>query len=222
MSLKHPKIALTCLALAVAGAGTAVAVGAAVQSDPAPPEVHAVRGAQPDTAVIVALGAFRAPLATVSDGSSQGKLERLLSSAANDGLAVGDADFDLARAVPVAGWSAEAWIAPAGDGACIYLPDPVDGYGSGCSTLEQIDAGKAYSVLFGGGLPQGKVMIAFLVPDGGEAPRVVHSDGSVTSLAVRSNLAAGLLSSTDKVETDGAGLDLSVFKDPTKVRGVSG
>jgi len=221
MSLDHRKIVLTCITLAIAGIGTGVAVATSAGTQSVPvEEVHAVRGAAPQAAVLSALAVFRAPRGVASDGSSQGKLERLLVSATADGLPVGDADFNLARVTTIAGSRADAWIAPAGNGVCVYLPDPVDGYGAGCSTLDQVDEGKAFSILFGD-LPHGAVMLAVVVADGVAAPRVVHSDGSVTSLAVHSNVAAGLLLPSDKVETGGTTLDLARFAlHPTKVRAV--
>jgi hypothetical protein len=220
MRLKHPRIVMACAALAVAGAGAGLAVASA-GTEAAAPEVHAVRGTAPDASVLAAFSTFDDQRGPISDGSSQAKLEHLLAPAAADGSPAGLADFDLARAAPIAGSSADAWIAPAGDGVCIYLPDPVDGYGAGCSTVTQIDEGRGFSVLFGD-LPEGGVMIAVLVPDGAAPPKVTHGDGSVTTLTVHSNLAAAVLQRTDVVDTGGTTLELSQFVRPTKSRGVSG
>jgi hypothetical protein len=220
MPLEHRNLFIACIAVAVAGTGTGVAVATSANTHNAPAEVHAVAGAAPQAPVLATIGAFRAPLGAVSDGSSQSRLKRLLASAAADGLAAGAADFSLARAAPITGSSAYAWIAPAGNGVCIYLPDPVDGYGAGCATIGEVQEGKAVSVLFGD-LPKGAVMFAVVVADGGPDPRVLHSDGSVSLLTVRSNVAAGLLQPSDKVQTDGASIDLARFAHPpAKVRAV--
>lgn len=211
---------MACAALAVAGAGTGLTLASA-GTEAAAPEVQAVRGDAPNASVMAAFGAFHDQRHPISDGSSQTKLERLLAPAAADGSPAGDADFALARVAPIAGSSADAWIAPAGNGVCIYLPDPVDGYGTGCSTMTQIDEGRGFSVLFGD-LPEGGVMVAVLVPDGAAAPKVTHGDGSVTTLAVQSNLAAAVLQRTDALDTGATTLELSQFVRPTKSRGVSG
>jgi len=217
--MKHPRVVLACFALALAGSCAGVAVAVTEHSQPVLPEVHAVKGAAPDSAVLDAFAAFRAPRGPVSDGSSQVRLERLFAAAS--GSPVGDADFGLARAVAIAGANADAWIAPAGDGVCIYLPDPVDGYGAGCSTLAQIGRGSGFSVLFGD-VPHDGVMFAVLVADGAASPRVRHGDGSVTSLAVRSNLAAAVLEPTDTVEIGDTTVSLSQFTRPTRSRAVGG
>jgi hypothetical protein len=220
MSLERRKIFMACVALAVAGTGTGVAVATSASTHSAPAKMHAVAGALPQASVLAAVGVFRAPLSVVTDGSSQQELKRLLASAAADGLAAGDADFSLARAAPIAGSSANVWIAPAGNGVCTYLPDPVDGYGAGCATISEVREGNAVSVLLGD-LPNGAVMFAAVVADGGPEPRVIHRDGSVSSLVVRSNVAAGLLQPSDKVQTGGAAVDLARFAHrPTKVRAV--
>jgi hypothetical protein len=220
MSFAHSKILAACLAVAAAGTGTGVAIATSVNKDSAPAKAQVVSGGAPQAAVLAAVGTFRGPFAAAADGSSRGRLRRLLSSAGADGLAVGDADFGLARAAPIAGSSADAWIAPAGNGVCTYLPDPVDGYGAGCSTIGEVKKGKAVSILFGD-VPGGAVMFSAVVADGGSEPRVIHSDGSVSLLAVRSNVAAGLLQSSDTVQTSGATIDLARFADhPIRVRAV--
>jgi hypothetical protein len=220
MSLERRNLFIACIALAVAGTGTGIAVATSANTRRAPAQVRAVAGAAPQAAVVTAIGAFRGTLGGVSDGSSQGRLKRLLASATAGGLAAGEADFSLARAAPIAGSTADAWIAPAGNGVCTYLPDPVDGYGAGCATIGEVDEGKAVSVLFGD-VHNGGVIFAAVIADGGPAPRVVHSDGSVWPLPVHSNVAAALLQPSDKVQMSGATIDLARFAQrPTKVRAV--
>jgi hypothetical protein len=221
MTLRKRYILTACVALALAGTASGVAIGSSshrAAAHVAAQQVRATPGQAPEPAVLSSVSTFNAPLGAISDGSSQAKLKRLLAPAAADGLASGSADLELARVAPIAGTQADAWIAPAGNGICTYLPDPVDGYGAGCSTLTEIEAGTAYAVLFGD-LPKEEVMFAAVVPDGAAAPSVQLADGSVETLGVHSNVAAAILPSTATVELTGTTVSLARFtKHITKIR----
>ncbi len=57
-----------------------------------------------------------------------------------------------------------------GDGyVCIVVPDPVDGYGSTCSTVEDIKKRGLYIGLKEGAIPAGKHAQTLVVPDGATA-----------------------------------------------------
>lgn len=102
------------------------------------------------------------------------------------------------RAVKIEGYPDSVWIAPADDGSvCTFIPDPVDGWGAGCATPEELLSGNAVTML--GGAP-GTVLaqdaiVAIVIPDGGEPPTVQRSDGSVSVMNVDLNVAAAVLPS---------------------------
>lgn len=189
-------LTITGAALAASGGGRATMPRNA--SDVAPP----------DRSVMSAFGAFRGPLTAPGDVAGQAQLGRGFASGPAD-LAETHADFDLARAAPVAGGSSNVWIAPSGGDVCTFIPDPVDGYGASCAPIAAIKAGKAVTVLGGTpDTPAESVIVAVLVPDGA-APPVVVVDGQTSTLKVTGNVAAARLPATAQVKTAAVSLDLS-------------
>jgi len=210
----YSSLAVTVLALAAAGAGTGIAVASRSNGNPHPRAAEAV-GVQP--AVLDAFAAFRGPAAVATDGSSRRSLQAAVGRTGGDGSPAATADFALAQPVAVAGSSADAWIAPSGSDVCTYLKDPVDGYGTACSTIEEVRAG-GDTLTLAGGAPNSPVILAAVIQDGGRAPEVIHGDGSVTALAVQSNVAAAVLPTTDTVRIAGRSIDLARFEPPVRVR----
>jgi hypothetical protein len=123
------------------------------------------------------------------------------------------ADYAAARPVHVSGSSDDAWLAPSGDKVCVYLPDPVDGFGTTCVSAADAQAGRGVLVL----TPQANssdqhIRVAVIVPDGGAAPDVSTADGTESTLPVVNNVAAAVLpASAAKLETAAGALDLALM-----------
>lgn len=115
------------------------------------------------------------------------------------------ADFASARAVPIANAAKSAWLAPSGDRVCVYIPDPVDGFGAGCLTLEDIHTGHGFSFL---GSSRSSYVVA-LVPDGDPVPEVTSARDPDAKLATTGNASAGLLPGDAIIRTAHATIDLA-------------
>lgn len=73
---------------------------------------------------------------------------------------------DLARAIRTT--NGTGWVIPANGFLCIAVPDPVDGFATGCSpTAAAIQNGLILSM--GGSMPNDKVSETLVVPDGRRA-----------------------------------------------------
>jgi hypothetical protein len=76
-----------------------------------------------------------------------------------------------------------AWLVPADDGLCLYVPD-TEGAAITCKTLDEAKAGQLYLVM----APAGKASFAIgVVPEGVDAVQVGNADGSSDELAVSDN-----------------------------------
>lgn len=125
-------------------------------------------------------------------------------------------DFNLARPAPIAGSSDRAWIAPAGDEVCLFVPDPVDGYGATCSSTNDIAAGRAIAILAGAPGEGSRAVVAALVPDGGQAPTIADGN-SQAMMTVADNVAAATVSSSARVVTAAGTIDLNFLRaDPAR------
>ncbi len=99
-------------------------------------------------------------------------------------------DWPRAHAVAMEGGRGAAWVVPAGDRVCSLVPDGSGGYGAGCRSQAELEAGHAATVLVDPRRDPGHATVAVVVADGAPAPTVVSADGSVRALAVTANLAA--------------------------------
>ncbi len=123
------------------------------------------------------------------------------------------ADYAAARRAPMSGSSDDAWVAPSGDRVCVYLPDPVDGFGTTCASLADAQAGRGVGIL----TPQANssdqhIRVAILVPDGGTAPHLITTDGTDSTLSVTNNVAAAVLGpNAAKLETAAGTLNLALM-----------
>ena len=99
-------------------------------------------------------------------------LERSFGSAESGPFA--EVDFSRAQPVEIQNSTATAWIAPAGDHVCAFIPDPVDGYGAGCVTVTDIELGRGFSLLHDD--VQAYVLIYVLAGD--EPPSIATQRGS--------------------------------------------
>lgn len=123
------------------------------------------------------------------------------------------ADYAAARPARMSGSGDDAWIAPSGDRVCVYLPDPVDGFGTTCASVADARAGRGVGVL----TPQANssdqgIRVAVIVPDGASAPDVIAADGTESTLPVVNNVAAGVLPlSAAKLRTAAGTLNLTLM-----------
>jgi hypothetical protein len=142
------------------------------------------------------VSAFRKPFKpTRAQRAQRRKVARMVKRSPRSSIAA-TADARRARAVAVAGYAASVWILPAEDGSvCTFIPDPLDGWGAGCATAEELASGHAMTMLGGApGTPLGdSAIVAVVVPDGYEEPTVRRPDGSLSVLTATSNVAAAVV-----------------------------
>jgi hypothetical protein len=161
-------------------------------------------------AVVASFSAFAQPSSESSaTPAQQAALRNALGAGPDaDYGAIGNADFSMAKAVPVQGSSQPAWLVPSGGQVCIVLKDPVDGFGATCQTLSAIKAGRGVLTLTPQkGSADTTALVAVIVPDGGEAPLLETAEGA-TRLAARDNVAASVASTSDKIRTAAGSLSL--------------
>lgn len=177
-------------------------------------------GSPPSVASVIS--AFHAPLTNTSDIVTQQDLENKFNQGADRGTPLGSADFSAARPAPIAGGEEQVWIAPSGNDVCTYIPDPVNGWGGGCSSLESVEAGDAYTMLGGDSKTSlgDNVIVAVVVADGQPAPRIVDPSGASSPIAVHSNVAAAFVPTSDSLELGTERINLAATFHPTKVRWV--
>lgn len=195
---KH-STALGGLLLAIFTCAAAVAVAestnAPVVSDPrtGPATPQAVSPPTPE--IVAAFPMLSSDPGGAADASARQSMQNQLGSTSDlDHGPIGTADFDMARSSAITGSSTRAWLVPSGNKACVVLPDPVDGYGVSCGSLEDIAAGHGFVALGpAAGTRDQTAMIAVLVPQGGPAPVVRNADGSATPLRVDGNIAAAVV-----------------------------
>lgn len=193
------KITASCVAVAALALATTMAVGSggsrSALADP---------NAKPATQTIVE--AFPTFGEKPSQPEELSALHSLQQSFArfNGSNPAARADFENARAVPIAGGDAPAWIAPSGDRVCVYIPDPTDGFGAGCVTIQDIREGHGFSFL---GSSRESYVVA-LVPEGDPAPTVTSESEPAARMQTTGNASAGLLPGDAVITTANATIDL--------------
>lgn len=193
------KLFAICIAIAAVGIAASVAVGSggsrASLADPS---------AEPANQTIAdAFPTFGERPSEPDDITSLHELQRQFADPASSNPAA-RADFESARIVPMAGGKTPAWIAPSGERVCVYIPDPVDGFGAGCVTLQDIREGHGFSFL---GSSRRSYVVA-LVPDGDPAPTVSSKSDPQAQMKTTGNASAGLLPGDAVIRTANATIDL--------------
>lgn len=97
-------------------------------------------------------------------------------------------DVEQAKAIPSDVTDAPAWLVPAEGRLCLFLPDPVDGFGATCQKDDAAINGRLRTTLVGPSFPGGGSLNALVVPDGVEVVTVADADGT-REVAVRDNVA---------------------------------
>lgn len=196
----------TAAALALTIVGAAVATGSGIPLVYSPanaePVAQNVATTSPDITDHFAVFA-KQPGAAAGQQTLRNQFGR-----STPGAAASNADFDQAHSVPIADSASEAWIAPAGEKVCVFIPDPVDGFGATCATPE--DAANGYGVGVLGpaaGSNDRSVRVAVIVPDGGKAP-TVKVGGTERTLEVTDNVAAAVLAPEGELITDAGPINL--------------
>lgn len=101
-------------------------------------------------------------------------------------------DVDLQRARRITTPTGTGYVIPNRDERqfCLVVPDPVDGYGNGCSTLEQIQRRGLISIQSPSATdPSSPASFVAVLPQTAEAPSVSFEDGSTTTLELRNGVA---------------------------------
>jgi hypothetical protein len=99
------------------------------------------------------------------------------------------ADLDTARAVAPSG-AGYVWAFAGDRNVCVAIPDPVDGFGVTCRSIEEALAGRLWVGLNGlPGQKAGDVRVAVFAPDDVGSVDSVATDGTRRAIAVRDNVA---------------------------------
>jgi hypothetical protein len=115
------------------------------------------------------------------------------------------ADLDTARAVAPAG-DGYVWVVAGDRNVCLAIPDPVDGFGVACRSIEDALAGRLWVGLNGlAHQTAGDVRVAVFAPDDARSIESVASDGSRRAIPVHDNVAFADVEHSEAVEmiTDG-------------------
>jgi hypothetical protein len=203
MHIPHRKLVVGLAAGLAAVSGGAAAL--ASSGAPSPPVLSRARTSAvvaPSQSVVDAFPVFRTP-EQASYIAGQQRLKAGFDR--GDANHFSDTDFSLARPVPIAGSNAQAWVAPSGDHVCVFIPDPTEGYGAVCSSLAEIEEGKADIAALvdprqdgDSGPLHGNAIVAVLTPNGTVAPDLVSAAGK-TPLDVHNNLAAAEVPAAETV-----------------------
>lgn len=181
--------------VALTAAGALIAVFAVVWAASANPSISDPRPVI-SSKQTASVSAFRRPFKPNSAQRSQRRaIKRMIKRSPRASIAY-KADVRRSRSVPVDGYAASVWIAPSEDGSvCTFIPDPVDGWGAGCATAEEVAAGQAMTLLGGapGTVLADSAIVAIVVPDGAASPSVRRPDGGVSTLRVDQNVAAAVV-----------------------------
>lgn len=129
------------------------------------------------------------------------RIERAVSSTSNGPVA--NVDFSRARPVPIETSLATAWIAPADDHVCAFIPDPIEGYGTGCVTVRDIELGRGFSIL----RDDLRVYVVIFVLAGDAPPRIESARGSEQLKATGNAVAVHTLTDST-IRTDHGAIDL--------------
>lgn len=164
----------------------------------------------PSQEVTNAFPTFGEPPSQPDDVTTLQQLKRSFATVSSTS-AIAKADFSKARVVSMAGTDAPAWIAPAGDHVCVFIPDPVDGFGAGCVTLQEIRDGHGFSFLGG----SRETYVVALVPEGDDAPSVSSTSDSGARLTTTGNASGGLLPNDAVIRTSNATISLESLQQPS-------
>ncbi len=163
------------------------------------------------------VSALATPVTSASGIAAREAFRQTATTGVDPSTPAGQADLTKAVPAPIAGSSAQAWLAPQGEKVCLFVPSPTGNYGSSCFSASSIQEGAAIVItLRANGDPNGSVTVAQIVPDGQSGPRVTAADGAASSVAVQSNVAAAVLPASDTVSTGLGATDLSsLIQKPT-------
>lgn len=140
------------------------------------------------------------------------RIEKAFSSSSKGPLA--NVDFSRAQPIPIQTSLSTAWIAPARDHVCAFIPDPVDGYGADCVTVRDIEIGRGFSMLRDDPL----AYVVIYVLEGDASPRIESPRGSERLNATGNAVAVHTLTDST-IRTDHGSIDLS---SPQKVSPAEG
>jgi hypothetical protein len=173
-------------------------------------------GASSPSATLV-VSALSTPVTSASDIAAREAFARTATEGVDPSTPSGQADLAKAVPAPIAGSSAQAWLAPEGEDICLFIPSPTGNYGSSCFSESAIQQGAGVVVtLKADGDVNGSVTVAEIVPDGQSGPRVTDASGGSSGIAVQSNVAAAVLPASDTVTTGLENMDLSsLIRKPT-------
>lgn len=195
MSIKSYLSVFAAIALLAVGAAT---VSASSDDQPIIP-------AQADAAVTSSIAAFRSPSAS---SEPTGQLAAVVEQGAPAGENVAKLDVSRARSVAVEGTQRRAWIAPAGDHVCLFVPAEPFGYGASCPSIEDIKAGRAVVINAPEpGSGNNTLIVGSIVPDGMTAPAV-----GARSLETANNIAVGRVNASGELTTKAGPINLGSFK----------
>lgn len=188
---------------------TAFATGAIGSSSP-PNTLQSADALSPTDQI---RSAFPTLASTNSNASDAPEIRHLRESFAStaESNPISSASFANAQPVPISGSDARAWLVPAANRVCAFIPDPVDGYGAGCVTLEDIRAGHGFSLLSN----EDRVLALAYVPVGDLAP-TVEANGKQVDFKLTGNAAAGVLPPGSTISSDNG--ELRVGSDPDAVK----
>jgi hypothetical protein len=165
------------------------------------------RAQGPDVALSARLAVLRRPVAATD--AVPPRWQRQIT-AVPGGFGAPDEvpDFAAARRV-VHPAGATFWIVPSDDGLCV-LEEAGDGAGFGCSSADDVLAGRAYAVSRGTGygLPADAARVSGLMPDGASQVVLVTRDGAEHPALLDDNAYAVVVSGApERIEwRDGAGV----------------
>ena len=123
-------------------------------------------------------------------------------------------DLSTAKAVAPSG-AGYVWTFAGDQSVCLAIPDPVDGFGVACRSLEDALNGRLWVGL--NGLPRqkaGDVRLAVFVPDSVDWINSIATDGTRHPVVVRDNVAFADVSDSDAIELviDGEGEPIAVHR----------
>jgi hypothetical protein len=119
-------------------------------------------------------------------------------------------DWNKAHPIPIQGTDEFAWTAPSGEyHVCAAIPDPVDGHGAGCVTLDDIDAGHGFTFL-----SSAETVRVFAFVPIGESGLTVRLRGDETTLRPQFGAVATELPLDAVISSDHAEFALSRIVNP--------
>lgn len=166
---------------------------------------------RPEPLPLVKVSALERPFTpTARHRRELSQLRRQISKSPMASIAA-TASVPDARPVALPEGLGDAWISLANDGAiCTFIPDPLGGYGSSCSTQTDLRAGGAVTVLGGAGQLNNEAIAVMVVPDGGQDPVVTEPDGS-QDLPPVDGIGATVVQESSRVTIGGVSIEIPEF-----------